>query len=477
MADEKRDDPLDHFIAIIFVTIVALVVASIYYIDVWYSVRLTTLEAFSALPGPIQSTILFYYPDLVNAIPLMKEDMIFHANDFYTYYKEDDVGISKKSQIDMAALYIFMPWATLFIGIMVYLELSKVRGKINKPGKKNAMYNYARTQMEIWPFIKVVAPIMEKIAREDDLDKGPYAAPQVPLLWMEKEGLLIKVKTKNKRDLLTVSQREQFTLDRAKAYKSLVNNLGRPWTCVDDLTFTEKCLFSVLVPHVYGKVKESRLNNRRILSYMGAKLTEKNKKKLDKMESDLKAHISSVVDKYKERFAMPYFNIHEFDEPYDPIIASFQKVDTEKDMRDKGDKLIAETLLTHRYVKSVFFSIMIKSWTYGVLAPSELLWLKSIDRDLYYVVTQQGRNSAFVEVAGAWSHYISENAYGFKMLAPQVFPAIRALDLDLFKTHDNYIPHEDYDDSAKWDKLVPDGINSGQGFTPSKMGNTTSKIY
>ena len=63
------------------------------------------------------------------------------------------------------------------------------------------------------------------------------------------------------------------------------------------------------------------------------------------------------------------------------------------------------------------------------------------------------------------------------MLSPQVYPAIRALDLDLYKTHDNYIPHEDYDDSAKWDKLVPNGISANTGFTASKPGNATSKLY
>lgn len=477
MSDEKRDDPLDNFLAVIFIAIVMAILIAVFYIDAWYNIRNSTFKAYSFLPEPVRKVLVFYNMDLANTVPLMSEDLIFHENDFDTYYKENSTGIAKKRQIDIAALWLFMPWISLLAGILVIRELTRKQGRIDKPGGKNAMYNYARTQMEIWPFIKVVAPIMEKIARDDNLDAGPYAAPKIPIMWMHDQGLLNEVKTKAKRDLLTVSQRVQFTLDRPKAYKALVKNLGRPWVGVSDLTFVERCLFSVLVPHIYGKVKESRLNNRKILAYYGLRLTSKDKKKLNEMESELKLHVDTCIAKYEKSFETPYFDIQEFDDPYDPIISSFQRMDTELDMKFKGDVLIKDALLTHRYVKTVFFSLMLKSWTYGVLASSELLWVKALDRDLYYVMSQQGRNSAFVEVAGCWSHYLSESSYGFKMLSPQVYPAIRALDFDLFETHDNYIPHEDYDDSARWDKLVPDGINASAGFSAAKSGNATSKIY
>lgn len=477
MSDEKKSDPLDNFIAgiVLFVIIAALILY--FYIDAWYHVRAFSFKMLSILPESLRDILFFYNRDVAGIIPLMHEDLQFHKDDFAIYYKEDETGISKKLQIDTAALWVFAPYTLALLALTFFLEMRVKRGKIAKPGGRNAMYNYARTQMEIWPFIKVVAPIMEKIAKNDDLDAGPNAAPAIPLEWMRKRDLLNKVQSKTRRELLTVRQRSRFTLDRPKAYVALVDNLGRPWVGVDDLSFSEKCLFSVLVPHIFGRVKESRLNNRVILNYFGKVVSLGGDTKLQNEKKALEAHIQKQIEKYRDSFATPYFNIDEFDDPYDPIISSFQALDSEKEMFEKGDKLIRDTLLTHRYVKTVFFSLMEKTWTYGVLSSSELLWVKGIDRDLFYVVSQQGRNSAFIEVAGCWSHYLTESSLGFKMLSPQVFNAIRAMDFDLYETHDNYIPHEDYDDSARWDKLVPDNMQAGAGLPKSQTSNASSRVF
>ena len=150
-----------------------------------------------------------------------------------------------------------------------------------------------------------------------------------------------------------------------------------------------------------------------------------------------------------------------------PIASSFEELDSELDMFEKGKELVRSTLLTHAYVKTIMFSLMDKTWTYGVLSSAELLWIKKIDRDLWYVVSQQGRTSSFVEVVGCWSHYLAESTYGFRTLMPQVNEGFRGLDYELYTTHDTYLPHESWDNSAKWDKLVPSfgGSNKSSGLS------------
>lgn len=476
MSEDKKSDPLDNFLAALFVTVVVLILLYIYYIDLWYQIRLWSFSALSNIPDNVRRWIFFYAQDMSDMIPLMVDDLKFHARDFATYYRENETGIRKKSQIDTVARWIFSPYIFIFISWYIASELLKKRGKISKPGERNAMYNYARTQMEIWPYIKVVAPIMEKIVKNSDLDSGPNAAPKIPIMWMQENKLLNEVKPKRERELFTVSQRVKFTLDRPKAYLALAKNLGRPWAGVSDLNFNERCLFAVLVPHIYGRVRESRLTNRKILNHFGLCIVEKSKKKIAESKKNLEVEIEKVIKKYEESFSLPYFDVEEFDDPYDPILSSFQTLDSEQDMFKKGDKLIRETLLTHRYVKSIFFSLMEKSWTYGVLSSGELLWMKAIDRDLFYVVSQQGRNSAFVEVAGCWAHYLYESSLGFKMLSPQLFNGIRALDYDLYETHDNYIPHEIWSDDSRWDKLVPDAVQQSGNLPKGPQGNA-NEIY
>lgn len=474
MSEDKKSDPLHDFIAAIFVAIVIMALIYFYYIDVWYFFRKWSFYLLSLVPENIRGWIFFYAKESSSFVELMYEDLIFHSNVFADYYKNSDIGLRKKAQIDAVARTLFYPYVFVACLFLIVKELTKKFGKITKPGKRYAMYNYARTQMEIWPFIKPVAPIMEKIVKNDDLDSGPNAAPKIPLMWMIENNLMNEVKPKKERDLFTVSQRVKFTLDRPRAYQALVKNLGRPWVGVEDLNFNERCLFSVLVPHIYGRVKESRLNNREILNHYGMAMIEKDKRKIEKSLEALTTRVNNVVEKYAESFRTPYFELESFDDPYDPIISSFQTLDTEKDMFIKGDRLIRDTLLTHRYVKTVFFSLMEKSWTYGVLSSAELLWLKSLDRDLFYVASQQGRNSSFVEVAGCWSHYLSESSLGFKMLSPQVFNAIRALDYDLYDTHNNYIPHEEWSDNSRWDKLVPDAMQSSAALPKGPQGGASA---
>lgn len=472
----KKDDPLDNFIAALFLAILVAILIYFFYIDIWYKVRTFTFSAISFLPDQIRNILFFYAEKASAVVPAMLDDLRFHAKDFDVYYREDDVGINKKTQMDAAARILFFPYIAILVGYLVVKELMRKYGKITKPGGRNAMYNYALTQMEIWPFIKTVAPIMKSISRNDDLDSGPNAIPKLPLLWMKENNLLNEVKTQKERDLFTVRQRVQFTLDRPKAYNLLVKNLGRPWAGFDDLTFTEQCVFAILVPHIYGKVKESRLNNRRILQHFGYAITEKNQNKIEESRVELEKYINNVNKKYSESFVQSYFDPEGFDDPYDPIISSFQTLDTEKDMFDKGEKLIQETLLTHRYVKTIFFSLMEKSWTYGVLSSGELLWVKSVDRDLFYVLSQQGRNSAFVEVAGCWGHYLTESSLGFKMLSPQVFNAIEALDYDLYETHSNYIKHGKWGDNSRWDKIVPDSMQQSSALPKGPQGGG-SQLY
>ncbi|MBQ9537370.1 MAG: hypothetical protein IJU79_06265 [Desulfovibrionaceae bacterium] len=46
--------------------------------------------------------------------------------------------------------------------------------------------------------------------------------------------------------------------------------------------------------------------------------------------------------------------------------------------------------------------------TQGVLATPEFIWLKVINRPLFYLCNNYGRRTCWVEVAGAWTHYQAE---------------------------------------------------------------------
>ncbi len=77
--------------------------------------------------------------------------------------------------------------------------------------------------------------------------------------------------------------------------------------------------------------------------------------------------------------------------------------------------------------------------TRGVLASAEFIWLRPVNRQLYYLCNNMGRRTAWPETAGAWAHYQAENALAQLdsqsggIEAPHVTEAVNALELALYE--------------------------------------------
>jgi hypothetical protein len=480
----SRDVELEWLGLFLIFSLGCIVAAIFFYMEAWYPVKKWIFYALYQIPEPVRNVIFFYSDTVKQFIEPMYHDLIFHANDYAEYYVYDDVGLRKYHKMNTVMQLAFAPYLLPLIIYLIAKEALRKDGLIDKPGKAHAMYSYARSQMDIWPYIKPVAPIMEKISKEASLESGWYAMASMPMSWLKKNGLLKKSK-KVRRALITERERLEFTLDRKKTYLKLMEELGRPWRGIDDLDFNERCVLAVLTPHIYGRVKDSRLLNRLMGDYNIAETSiakkgmkaifNKEAREKKKLRKEIEAEVDRIINMYKADFERPFFDASEFDDPYDPLISSLEALDSEKEMFDKGSRMIRETLLTHGYVKTVFYSLMERAWEYGVLSSGEMIWVKKVDRDLFYILSQQGRTSCFVEPCASWAHYLAESTFGFRVISPQLIEGIRAYDFDLFKTHTNYISHETWEDKSKWDKLVPD-INNKSALPNAASANATADV-
>lgn len=63
----------------------------------------------------------------------------------------------------------------------------------------------------------------------------------------------------------------------------------------------------------------------------------------------------------------------------------------------------------------------------GVLPTAAFLWLKSEDRNLWYILNSVGSDAVMVESAGAMSHHRAESQIGTPLRKPNVYQAARAL--------------------------------------------------
>lgn len=450
--------------------VVTMVLISMYYQYAWYHINFYILKALNYLPYEVTQYLFFWDKEQVKLIPRIFNDFQIHASDYPTHYTEDEVGIKMKRGVDRLLLFMFLPYYAIPAAYLILKEMKRKTSAIKPPRKKGALYAYAQSQKQIWPYIKPVANIMDEMVKNPSLDVGWYALSEIPYSWMKKNDLLQIVTKMKRKKLFTEKERLRFKMDRSKAYLLLRDNLGEPWKGVENLDFTHRCLLAVVVPHIFGKVGISRRINRKINNLYETKKDKPELKAEPKLRLEVENEVNKILSDHKDAFVMPYFSETDFDEAFDPLASSFDELDSEKDMFDKGVTLIQDSLLTHYYVKTLILSLIEKSWTYGVLASSELLWIKTVDRGLWYIVSQQGRTSAFVEVVGAWAHYLAEREFGFKVIVPQLEEGINALDFDLFSTHSNYFPLNSYDDQSKWDRLVPDGIGKGSNFSRPPVG-------
>lgn len=95
----------------------------------------------------------------------------------------------------------------------------------------------------------------------------------------------------------------------------------------------------------------------------------------------------------------------------------------------QNSELVQEVISKHAYVLTVIGSLIIAARQDGVVPSSEFLWLKPVDRRLWYMLNSMGRQTPYVEVGGPFAHWRAEEEMGRRSLVPMIDEAIRALEI------------------------------------------------
>ena len=74
-----------------------------------------------------------------------------------------------------------------------------------------------------------------------------------------------------------------------------------------------------------------------------------------------------------------------------------------------------------------FMALLYRARQKGVLASSQFLWLRPMDRPLWYALNQCGGRAAWAEGFAAWAHYTAEEQEGKALTEPHVAPAVASL--------------------------------------------------
>ena len=219
-----------------------------------------------------------------------------------------------------------------------------------------------------WPQI---TPVLKLNLVKEDIDKGPWAMAMTPMQFCKKYKLL-KEKTDDRG-------RPAVDLIADKAYQVFVTQLGPLWTHVLTLPAHAKALFAVFA----ACGNHDRDAAFALLDQMARSSAHQ---KLDFSGAD--------------QLLAKHFNT----------------------------KLVIRVLQRHAYVTTVFISMLELARTDGVLSTSEFLWLKPVDRRLWYVLNTVGRYTSVPETSGPYAHWLAEKKWGGPLRAPMMEEAVKAME-------------------------------------------------
>lgn len=220
---------------------------------------------------------------------------------------------------------------------------------------------------EVWPQI---TPVISLDLIKEDIDKGPWAMAQLPLEFCREHNLL---------QMKVVSAKKVWTLKQKPAYRLFALQLGPMWKGLDVLPIHIKALAVIFL----ARATNQRPLAKKLLSQIAASAASG---KLD---------FTDVSSQLKQ------FQNHR-------IVLFLEK--------------------RHAYMTTFMASLLEIARSDGVLASAEFLWLKPLDRRLWFVLNSVGRRTAVVEVAGVFSHWKAEQKMGRALKTPMVKGAVDGLD-------------------------------------------------
>lgn len=264
------------------------------------------------------------------------------------------------------------PVVCALVVLAVFLYNSNITLKFRKTHSMNTL----RTQEQFnWP---AIMPIIKEDLVSQDVNTGPWAMALSPMEFARKYQLL------KKDDALldnpVPGQEMTAGIRRGDAKRVFTMQLGPYWEGFDHCSPQAYALAAVFI---------ARINRDR----------------------DGASHILHVLDKTFVT-GKPDFSVAK------PIMKKYQNTE-----------LVQEVIQKHAYMLTVMASLIQAARDDGVVPSSEFLWLKPVDRRLWYMLNCTGRQTPFSEVAGPFAHWRAEKEMGRRSLVPMIDEAIKALEV------------------------------------------------
>jgi intracellular multiplication protein IcmP len=213
-------------------------------------------------------------------------------------------------------------------------------------------------------------PVLDKDLINMPIDKGPYAMGMTEVEFARHYRLLESV--------------DRLTINKLHAQKLFATQLGRLWEGPRRLRTHERALYAAFIAQICGKRSEC-------LSALEILTRSSSAGQLDTTFTD------ELLAKYKD------------------------------------DKRVRLVVRRHAYVGTVMMAVLAKARRLGKISPSFMIWLRTVDRSLFYIIHSLDRRTPFPEGAGVYAHYQAELIAGHAIEYPFVGEAVEGLVHELEK--------------------------------------------
>ncbi len=260
------------------------------------------------------------------------------------------------------------------LGIIVYISSNS---RVFR--REYSMRDLAKVEQVNWPQI---TPILKLDLLKVDIETGPWAMAMTPMQFCKRYRLLEEVRPQRHEGMSRHDwDRMEVVLKRGEANKLFALQLGPMWKGTAALPPYMRALFAVFAARINADTPPAT-----------------------QLLMQLAASASGTLN-------------------YSGTDALLKK--------HENTKLVQQIVQAHAYVLTVMASMLEAAREDGVQASSDFLWLKPVDRKLWYTLNTVGRQTPFIEVAGIFAHWLAEKEAGNKILVPMVDEATHAVQLAL----------------------------------------------
>lgn len=271
--------------------------------------------------------------------------------------------------------YLRYPVGIMLIFIMIYTSRTHI---LMRCTTKHDMKSLLLDQMRLWPQIKIASKVN---LLNEDLDSGPWGMALTPMQFCKKYKLIRIDLAERKGSAFGRSQEAEFkiVLNRTRAENVFAAQLGKPWQSFESMPGYRRAILAIFA----GKgSRDSKVAQNLIYQIAGT-------------AAEGKIDIRGVDELWKKHAK----------------VSAVQKI-----------------CQAHAYESTVFASMLLYAREDGVMASSDFLWVKPLDRRLWYILNNVGRQTPAVEVGGIFSHWYSELALKRPLSVPDISGAVVALE-------------------------------------------------